>query len=400
MEKEFKKIRKQLPTASWCPQVFTGLSIQSDGMAPCCEWKGSKIHANTIDEYKTDPLFVKLLQDVENGEWNPGCSNCMLREKNGQVSQRLREVKNQLRSYGNYDTSNITTEPFDELYSKDQYLWMNLQPTNKCNQACVMCWAGSSSKLEEEVKQNPNTHWLDYHPRFHHYNDWTVLAANRHPKGRLYLSGGEPSVMKDVINYLDAIPNPEDVQVDMNSNFNSFNNKFWDILERFGTLNILASIDAVDKRSEYIRYLSKWNEVEQNLLKTKEKLPNASVKINPTWTMLNIWYANELADWCKKYEFDVYLNNISYTQTFAPMYLHDDYKTIVQETFLNTHWKDTNQKEILEIVDAIGNAKFDKQKFELFKNYISKIDNVRKTNTFEIFPKVKKYIEDIDSKEY
>ena len=399
MEKEYKRIKEQLPTASWCPQVFTGLSIQADGLAPCCEFSGNKIKANSIEEYKNHPTIVELVKNGKQGKWHLGCKNCMLREKNGQTSQRLREVKNQLRSFNNCIPTEISVDTFYELYDNDQYLWMNLQPTNKCNQACVMCWAGASSKLEEEVKQNPDTHWLGSTPKFHHYNDWTTLASHRHPKGRLYLSGGEPSVMKDVINYLDAIPNPEEVQIDMNSNFNSFNNKFWDILARFGTLNILASIDAVGKRSEYIRYLSKWNEVEQNLLKTKEKLPNADVKINPTWTMLNIWYADELADWCKKYDFDAYLNNITYHAKFAPMYLHDDYKTIVKETFLNTHWKDTNSGEILEIVDAIDNAEFNLENFEYFKTYVSKIDNVRKTNTFDIFPKVKKYIEDIDSKE-
>ena len=398
MEKEFKTISDQLPSKSWCPQVLTGLSIQADGMAPCCEWDGEKIKANTIKEYKNDPIYVKLLQDIEKGKWNKGCIKCMLREKNGQSSQRLREVKHQLGSYGIKDS--INTEPFYELYNKDQFLWVNLQPTNKCNQACVMCWPMSSSKIYEEKLKFKDEHYFRGElPVFHNYDNIGELASHRHPKGRIYLSGGEPSVMKDVINYLDSIPNPEEIPVDMNTNFNSFNNKFWEILGRFNRLNILASIDAVGKRSEYIRYLSKWNEVEQNLLKTKDKLPNASIKINPTWTMFNVWYADELADWCKKYEFEVYLNNVSYTQQFAVMYLHDDYKSIVRETFLNTHWKNTNKEEIYEIVEAVDSAKFNLQTFNMFRDYISRIDKVRNTNTFKIFPKLGQYVNDIISKE-
>lgn len=388
-----------LPTKTWCPQILTGLSLQSTGMAPCCEFDGPKIKANSIKEYKESDLFKNLIQTMNKGEWHPACWRCKEREANGQESQRLKEITNQ-GSCLNMDKSNIDYEKFHEVYESDQYLWLNLQPTNKCNQACIMCGPVSSSKIEEEVKNNLDKHWFNHVPTFHVYKDIGKLAQHRHPKGRIYLSGGEPSIMKDVITYLDSIENPQEVQIDFNSNFQSWNPKFWEILSRFKTLNILASIDGIEDTAEYHRHLSKWNTVENNVLKVKELLPQADLKISPTWTMFNIWKLGDLAAWCEKHELDSYIGNIALNPEQTIANVHPDYRKILKAIFDRSYWARDNRVKMQfdELHSTVDSSKFTKDNFLRLCKFIEKADGLRGTDYKKVFPELHLYIQNVKRK--
>lgn len=390
----------KLPTKTWCPQVLTGLSLQSSGMAPCCEFSGyKKIQANSIQEYKESSVFRNLLESMNKGEWYSACHICKEREENGQQSQRLKEVVNQSHSLG-MDESNIDFDKFYKLYKSDQYLWLNLQPTNKCNQACIMCGPGASSKIEEEIKQNFSNHWFGHLPYFHVYKDISKLAQHRHPKGRIYLSGGEPSIMKEVINYLDSIQNPHEVQIDFNSNFQSWNPKFWEILSRFKRLNILASIDGIGEISEYHRYLSKWNIVERNVLKVKNMLPQADLRINPAWTMFNIWKLSDLAAWCQKHEINSLIGNIVMNKELTIANVHPDYRQVLKDIFNNSYWATDKRvnKEMEELNYTVDNSKFTTINFIKLCGFVEKIDKLRNTNYSKIFPELYNYIQDVKHK--
>ena len=391
---------KDLPTKTWCPQILTGISLQSDGLAPCCEFNSPRIKANTIQDYKQSATYKKLLQNMQDGEWHPGCIRCKEREANGQRSQRLKEVKNQAALLNMHDVESIDFQKFYDVHNNDQYLWVNLQPSNKCNQACVMCWTGSSSKLEEEVRENPNTHWLKMIPTFHQYNDISDLASHRHPKGRIYLSGGEPSIMKDVIKYLDSIPNPEEVQIDFNSNFQSWNPKFWEILSRFKRLYIMASIDAVGEAAEYHRYLSNWNIVESNVLQVKDMLPQAHLKISPTWTMLNIWKLGDLASWCEKHELNSSIANVALNKHFSITQIHGDYKQKLKDIFDKSYFaRDENIKgQFNSLHSTVDASSFSKTNFEALCSYVENIDMIRGTDYKKVFPELYDYICDVKTK--
>jgi len=399
MEKKYKRNHKALPTASWCPQILTGLSLQSTGMAPCCEFEGPTIQANSIEEYKQSALYKSLIEKMNKGEFHPSCWRCKEREDNGQESQRLKEISNQAASL-NMDKSNIDYNKFYEVYKSDQYLWLNLQPTNKCNQSCIMCGPMCSSKMEEEVKNNPNKHWFDHIPKFHIYEDINKLAQHRHPNGRIYLSGGEPSIMKDVISYLDSIKNPHEIQIDFNSNFQSWNPKFWEILSRFKKLNILASIDGIGDTAEYHRYLSKWNIVERNVLKVKELLPQADLKISPTWTMFNIWKLGDLATWCEKHDFDSCIGNIALNKEQSIAFIHPDYRKTIKDIFDKSYWaRDIRVKpEFDELHSTIDSSKFTKDSFVNLCEFVQTVDSIRGTDYKKTFPELHHYIQDVKRK--
>lgn len=397
MEWSIDNIINQLPTATWCPQILTGLSIQSDGLAPCCEYADRRIKVQSVDEYKKSAEYQQLLANMNAGKWSKACSTCKSREEAGQLSQRLKEVKNHLAALEIYDK--IDTDAIIEVSKQDQFLWLNLQPTNKCNQACIMCWHGSSSKLEEEVKKHKDKHWLNHKKvNFHKWDNWPEIAKHKHPDGRIYLSGGEPSIMKDVIQYLDSIKNPEDIQIDLNSNFHSFNKHFISILKRFKKIYMLASIDAVGQQYEYVRYLGNWNNTEKNILQARDNLPNANIFVSPTWTLVNSWQADVLAKWCNTHNLAAQITNVSFSNPIFITNLEPSWKDRLKNTFLATNWTITNTKQINEIVSVIDNSNFDVKKFISFKKYLASIDNVRNLNYRKVFPILDEYIQDVSNK--
>ena len=365
------ELKDKLPTATWCPQILTGIAIQSKGVTPCCEFAVSGVPAQSVKEYKESHEYKNLLKNMNNGIWSKGCYVCEQKEKQGLVSQRLTEVKTQLSQLGIHNRVEI--EPFYEIYNKNQYLWVNVQPSNKCNLACIMCWPGSSSTIFEEVEKYGEKHWKNNDVKLHNYNNFASIANHRHPKGRIYLSGGEPSMMNDVIKYLDSIPNPEEIKLSLNSNFQLFNKRFWKILQKFKNLYIMASVDGIGKRAEYIRYHSNWKQVEYNILKTRELLPTAFVTVTPCWTMVNIWYANEVADWCKNNNLTLSIDNVAMKHSWSVINCFDSYKEQLMSIFKNSYFPkyDVDTKQIISadisgVISIIKNATFTKKQFYKF----------------------------------
>lgn len=389
----------KLPTATWCTQVLTGIAISAHGIGPCCEFTDSITGVQTVEEYRNSKKYKKLLDDMHNGVWNHGCDYCRQREKNGQISQRLHEIKSHHFLLG---LDHLNPEKIYEIHDKKQYLWFNLRHSNKCNMACIMCHPYSSSLLQAEVKLHGSKHWIssDYPYAFHTYDDITNFTKHRHPRGRLYLTGGEPSIMKETIDYLDNMADTEGFELSLNTNFLAFNERFISILEKFEFVYISASIDAVGERAEYQRYLGKWTDIEYNLLKTRDRLANHKNKkiiIKPTWTMLNAWYADELAAWCNGHGLESVITNLALTVPFSITNCHDNYREELKSIFRNANFRlnsEISEREQLDgIYTSIDKNIFSVQNFQELVGHLNKIDYIRGTNYRNIFPKLHEYIE-------
>lgn len=389
---KLKDVQNALPTETWCPQILTGLSIRNDGLLPCCEYEGKAIPADSVEEYKKSKTYKSMLKAMNRGEWHQGCIKCKMREDNGQMSQRTHEVINHFNSLNNksIDITDIDPKSLNELSTKNEFLWINLQPTNKCNQACIMCHPTCSSKLQEEVDLY-DRHWIeDKKVTTHEYKNLVEIASHRHSRGRIYLSGGEPSIMRDTLRYLETIDNPEEIDISLNSNFQVYNEKFWNIIKKFGSVHILASIDGIGKRIEYQRGLSNWNSIEKNLLHTRDFLgPSVDFKINPCWTIFNSFYASEIGDWTTKHNFEVDAMNIAYYPSHLSITsIDDDYKKLLSKEFSHNKF----EKYTKDLTVAVKNAKFDKQKFKRLLHTVDLIKSVRGQDYNEYYPIVGEYI--------
>lgn len=397
INKKIKKIRKMMPTKSWCPQMLTGISIQKEGLAPCCEYTGKLIPVTTVEDYKSHPVYKNWIDQMEQGIWVPGCRVCKEKEQNGFYSQRLSEVENQ---HPNFETAD-NLDIFYDISKNNEFLWINFQPTNLCNQACIMCNPRDSSKLEKEVNENSTNHWHGIYDRSNLLPQPDLSIYKLHEQGRIYLSGGEPSIMKNVFKYLEEeIAAGKKLQVEMNSNFNSFNLKFWEIMKGVDNLGVLASIDDIGNRAEYIRYGCRWNEVYNNIKKLKEMCNNAHLRLTPTWGMYNIFYIDEYINWAVDNNLEILWNGIiSEPVEFSLNYLHPAFHTAIIEKIENSRYKEIPNVELDRLEhfkNMIENSTFDINVFEKTKSTLNKIDNLRKLNYKKTFPELANYISTVD----
>ena len=396
---ELDKIRKLIPTESWCPQLLTGVSVQKQGLRPCCEFDEVPVRVNNVKDYKNSLRYKSWIASMEKGEWLPACWICKKKEEEGAISQRLSEVKNQLREKFK-DAENV--DFFYEVSKNDEFLWINLQPTNLCNQACIMCNPHDSSKIQDEIEKNPGAHWFT---RPHSHNtipqpDLSVYKLN--DQGRIYLSGGEPSIMKDVMKYIGSlIDQGRQIQVDMNTNFNNFNPLFWKTMSGVYNLWVLASIDAIGDRAEYIRYGCKWPEVESNLKRFKEILPNASLRLQPAWGIHNIFYIDEYINWAVDMEIEIYWHGGIYTpHELSATYLHPNFKSIILDKIENSRYKELKNLDLDRldhIRNIVKNSKFNNKIFNMTKTRLEKNDKLRNLNYRKTFPELANYIDTVDN---
>lgn len=392
---DLKKLQKMLPSASWCPQVASGLSVRADGLLPCCEFDGAAVPVQTVEQYKRSQLYQDLVKHGKRGTWHQGCKKCKFREDAGQHSQRTSEVILHLASFLDRPATQDDYNPkfFKKMEKRNQFMWMNIQPTNKCNQACVMCQPDSSSKLQEEVDEHGSNHWMKQNANKHVYNDIVDICSHRHPQGRIYLSGGEPTIMRETLKYLETIEHPYRVSLALNSNFQTYNEKFWNVAKKFNSVHILASIDGIGKRNEYQRGLSIFSQVEENILRTRDFLGDKQrIDINPCWTILNSMYASEIGDWAEKHDFNVDAFNVSWRPPyFSISKLHPDWQDVIVKQFQHKKFKN----DYNELETFVKNSEFDQNNFKILLQVLDKIKKVRNQDYADYYPKLHEYIEDI-----
>ena len=89
----------------------------------------------------------------------------------------------------------------------------------------------------------------------------------------------------------------ETVLLQFNSNFQTLNQKWFDLLEHFKG-DMLPSIDGVNETAEYIRYPCDWSLVDTNIRKFIEQCGKTwTIKVMPTVSSVSIFGLKNMYDW-------------------------------------------------------------------------------------------------------
>ena len=344
-----------------CPLVYTGIATDpSGGVRPCCVFDQKYNYRGSIAEYKDSKIWKEVEKDFLDGKYHPGCHHCERQDSAGSSSKRTREVQNYKAKY-NRDTLDI------EHMKSIGYDLIDLRLSNKCNLKCVSCNPKSSSLIFDETKKH-------YDDTMHHYKHIYDLAKDRDltnpysdeniedlmncisKDSRLYFTGGEPSVVKGVLKILQRLIDEglnKDVDIEFNSNFQTTNPKFIDLLSHFPRGLMMPSLDGIGARAEYIRFPSDWKRISDNMKYFNEKCPTWRFNIAPTISVLSIFYLDELLDFC--YHNDYFINFTN--MLWGPGYLNiailpDKYKQLALQKL--EHAQDKYKQLAFSIFDDIN----------------------------------------------
>lgn len=275
---------------NFCIMPFVHAFVTPGIISPCCAYT-SKIKLNSKEQYWDSEQLENIKKNMLDNLRDEGCSICWKKEDRGYSS--LRQHSNQIyhKHIQDVKQNNKSNHPF----------YLDLRLGNLCNLKCRMCVSEWSSQIAGEILDNPNEDWLDTPTQkiIELDNDtWNILHQWIPFVKRVFMTGGEPTIIKRNLDYIKKIINSgrsKEVELIFTTNATNINQDFLDISKEFKSVSYNVSIDAVGGLAKYIRYPSDWKTIESNLRNIKH-----GVSFNTTIQWLNMTRLNEIFDYIEK----------------------------------------------------------------------------------------------------
>ena len=374
---------RKLLDKNFCVIPWTGFELEPNGNVKNCIISKEKI--GNIYQTSIQDIIKgnsKIRQDMLEGKYPSNCDGCYLQEKHR--TKNFESISSRL-----YYAKEIGTSVSKELLdSKDNFelKHVDLRWSNTCNQACVYCSAGYSSKWASELgKKIPyNQKLIDQIKNY--------VFANVKKLTNVYLAGGEPLLMKQNQEFLELLykENP-DVTLRVNTNLSKTNTKIFDQLCQFKNVHWTVSMETIEKEYEYVRHHGNWQDFINNLNIIK-KLPHR-ISFNMLYFILNYKSIFNCVEYLQKQGF--HNNSFVIGPLFTPLYLN----------ILNLPKHIVN-----ELIDILKNRIDEKPGFLLENSYqnllqyltetefyanidntqkeLKKMDQRRNINSSKVFPKL------------
>jgi len=266
---------------NFCPAPWVGLYYHSNAASPCCTMATLQMSPM---EYNESKWLASLKQEFLEGKQPERCNSCWIKEKQG-----LKSIRNHF----------VKKFPFNDALLAQTTKHLELRESNLCNFACRMCNPTDSVKIEREIEDYPELSQFYTPNKNSNMTDenWRQVLDVSLGLKSLYLTGGEPMLMKryyDLLDHLIEHGRNEDIDLRIYTNCSVYNPVFIDKLNQFKNVTLKLSIDAVGKTAEYQRHGTQWETVRANIFKFLE-LP-VSLGIHSTITAYSILNTASLAD--------------------------------------------------------------------------------------------------------
>jgi hypothetical protein len=300
----------------YCNAPWLGLKYEgTQGVQPCCEWKGSTF-LGTYAEYVKSDYLKEFKQLMYLDKTQPDCIECIHNEKVGGHSRR--KVYEQWDNDVDYEAPGL-----------NRIIRLDYRAGNKCNMMCRMCGPTASSLLEEEIIASGELE----EGFIKHLDTSDVYDLDLSDCEEISILGGEPSIdlkVRKFMNYVaDNYPN---IPILVTTNATNASDKWFETLMKFclgAGLQIILSVDATGPTQDFQRKSAiSWDKIKKNLLKYKKASAtrNCGVSIQCTATAINMvtldtWW-NELMD----IGIEVIINQVWWPKGMSIAAMPDEYK--------------------------------------------------------------------------
>lgn len=261
--------------------------VAPDGnIMPCCVGDATKESLGNINECSdwseiwNGEKYKEFRRNMVSGKKNAICSFCYDTEKFSELSSRKWRNNQFEHLYDDYIDKLL---PSGEMTtSKLKYL--DFRFSNHCNQACVTCGHALSSSwfdLQTKIGFPPQSQkFIEPHDEKIAYK---MIDDNLDSVSNIYFAGGEPMLSKFhwyTIDKLVEMGRAKEIELVYSTNCSVLNYRGKDVLEywkHFKSVHIMASIDEIGERFNYIRWPGDWEKVSNNLNRIKQSFD----QINP-----------------------------------------------------------------------------------------------------------------------
>ena len=374
---------------------------------------------DSLESYWNSYGLRQVRKKMLAGEKIKACEHCYHQESIGRTSYRQSFNKHWLESENGKDILNrVEKSKKNNFRVEEPPLYMDIRPGNLCNLKCRMCNPGSSSKIYKEQKELLESHpqmtsliETDYfkknEKKFHNWYKkkeiWDITYKWTKGIKQLYFTGGEPTLIKEnwnLINYVIEKNYSKNIDLVFNINCTQAPSKLLDTFKYFSNVTLSFSIDGYKETQEYIRYPSKWIEIEANIVKIlKNGQKNVQFYFSPVVQVYNILSLVDFFNWVTELQ-QYYKTTYSLIMCTSPRFLDIAIlpKNIKQEALykIETYEKEYKGKDsfFLECLNSVKNVLKTKESFDINKQLknlykYTKILDQKRGNEFEkTFPEL------------
>ena len=257
---------------TFCVMPWIGISIANSGqLTPCCAYDENAVttpnkksyHIKNFKTWKISQLD-SVRQELLDGVKHSGCHRCWeVEETASKNTHSERQLYN--RNFGG-DLDKFDTSAVDRLEH------LSIAFGNTCNLRCNMCGPYSSSSWNTEVKQNFSILSSFKHTIYDHEFLWyesedfknltpSLIANLRYVR----LIGGEPLFTPEAIVFLEHLS--PSAYLNIVTNATLLKDSVYELLSNFKKIDVMVSIEGIGVHNDYVRYGSKWDNVDANIQK-------------------------------------------------------------------------------------------------------------------------------------
>jgi len=372
---------------AFCILPWTNFIVSDGKHQLCCMSNFFKSEYDPSVEFHQDPERNQIKQQMLQGQKVPQCDICYKREGLNLPSKRKLDTVRWLK-----DNSESTVKDLDSITEPTYY---EMRTNNICNLACRICSPEWSSVIDQENKKSKIYELRDYK-----YVGFE--AVNLDTAKVIGVAGGEPSVQKDFLEFLEKCIEHDrtDIEIGVSTNAVSFSNRFKNAIEQFDNLMMVISIDGFEKVNEYSRWPTNWTKLNQNLNYLMEK--NINIHFHVVISIYNISNLFELLGFLEPFGKKVILGiaDASYSRhndhdpdILSPWILPN--REVVLENLKKVKWLDmyNNDKEIKETVDSFIDwysidREIKTETLTKFFNFNDRLDEIRGVKLADYIPEL------------
>mgnify|MGYP001082818993 CR=1 FL=1 len=362
----------------FCKAPFRGLVVDNDGtLMPCCEFirDESDLPQYKIWEYEKYKADTTLRQKMIDGEMDGGCSYCIKRESNG-INRRQHHSRLFKEKYESFKADTLDVGHLE------------VRLGNFCNLKCTMCGPYASTSWSAEAKKNPE--------KFSEFNigylktdhDWINNKENKNLIKDILrncvsanFGGGEPFMNPFIDDFLKEIK--PDVELSFNTNGTRLPDSTLALLENRPNLRVDISLDGIAEHNNYIRSGSRWQDIENNVRKFKQK--NIRITFYYILQHTSLFTFRPVYEYCVKNNIELGIGEIYYGSVDGSGHLT---LNSADEKDVNSFkkWLSTiNSPKVIVVDNWLKNYKFNNKLHDRFKQYFTMLDSVRGTDFVKTF---------------
>ncbi len=386
---------------SFCSYLWNHICIRSnEKLLPCCSFKDYNMDLKLRDYTKDSKLDLnaafnsEIMQELRrkslNGERIEGCRNCYLREEKAN-GRSLRKFAN--RTYKpeyNSEYSDIENVTFLEIFI-----------SNKCNLKCLICAPDLSTPLAKDyydlgITDSSSTKITS--------TDYTSMTPSLKSLKRIKFVGGEPLLDKNHLKFIKSFT-PEQrskITLEYATNCTFYpNDEIIELWHSFHFVNIMMSLDGMNRAAEYSRFPTKWPKVKDVALKyvdLKREYPSGfDIGINCTLSVLTIFDFDNFQNFVESElnqlstgsgEDTFFVNVLTFPNHLSIKNLPDSIKQDLLKKYPESH----RTSFFRALLKEEGNP----EELKRLKGYLLSFDKLRNTNYEESIPELKDILKDLE----